>query len=290
MNSRFILGAFLWTTCTVDLSAAELAIQRHLSYGESKENSSATSLDVYSVATAKNRPVMIYIHGGGWQKGDKANVALKPRAFTDHGFVFVSINYRLVPAVNYKEQAGDVARAIQYVHKNAAKWGGDAKSLFLMGHSAGAHLAALVAVDEKYLKQQGLSLDAVDGVVLLDGAGYDIPRHLKTARPIAKGLYERVFGSDPKSQADASPLHHVAAGKRIAPFLIIHVADRRDSRIQSNALAEAIHKAGGSAVVTPAEGKTHGSLNQELGRPDDAPTKAVFDFLADLPSKSRAAK
>jgi acetyl esterase/lipase len=264
---------------SVGYACADATVRRNISYGGPNESQAGRALDVYFDAAGKNRPVMIFIHGGGWQRGDKANAGLKPKAFVAQGFVYVTTNYRFVPAVDYKQQVGDVARAIRYVHDHATEWRGSPEKIYLMGHSAGAHLAALVATDERRLKDEELSLDAVSGVVLLDGAGYDIPRHVQTAGPIARGLYERVFGEDPKVQADASPIHHVAGDKKIPPFLIIHVAGRRDSKVQSHSLADAIIKAGGSAKVVAAEGKTHGSLNQDLGRPGDDPTQQVFDFL-----------
>src|SRR5687768_11520137 len=82
-------------------------------------------LDVHAPAGAKNLPVVFWIHGGGWQTGDKSMVALKPKAFMDAGFVFVSINHRLLPTVDMSAITGDVARALGWVHKNIAAHGGD---------------------------------------------------------------------------------------------------------------------------------------------------------------------
>jgi acetyl esterase/lipase len=109
-------------------------------------------LDVYSPKGAKDLPVVLWIHGGGWQAGDKKDVQLKPRAFTDKGFVFVSTNYRLLPDVDMGAIVRDVARAVGWVHGHVAEHGGDPKRLFVMGHSAGAQLAALVCTDDRYLK------------------------------------------------------------------------------------------------------------------------------------------
>ncbi len=125
-----------------------------------------------------------------------------------------------------------------------------------------------------------MKLADIKGVILLDGAGYDIPRQIELARlPRLKEMYLKVFGDDPSAQREASPITHVAAGKAIPPFLILYVADRRDSRLQSNALAEKLNAAGTKAQAVPAEGKTHMTINRELGEPDDPPTQAVFEFL-----------
>src|SRR5262249_38485445 len=122
-------------------------------------------LDVYSPAHAKNLPVVFWIHGGGWQTGDKTSVQIKPQAFMDKGFVFVSTNYRLLPQVVMGTIVRDIAASIHWVSDHIAEHGGDPKRLFIMGHSAGAQLAALVCTDDRYLKAEGLSLSIIKGCV-----------------------------------------------------------------------------------------------------------------------------
>ena len=97
-------------------------------------------LDIYTPEgpAGKNLPVILWIHGGGWQAGDKSDVALKPKALTERGFVFVSTNYRLLPEVKMDELIGDVARSVGWVHRNIARYGGDPTRIFVGGHSAGA--------------------------------------------------------------------------------------------------------------------------------------------------------
>src|SRR5438270_13173515 len=134
--------------------AAEGPVHRDLSYAEPANEKQ--TLDVYAPASGMNHPIVFWIHGGGWMQGDKADVQNKPRAFVEKGFVFVSTNYRLFPKAAIKEMPSDVAKAIRWTHDNAAKYGGDSKTIFVMGHSAGAQLAALVCTDETYLKAEGL--------------------------------------------------------------------------------------------------------------------------------------
>jgi acetyl esterase/lipase len=223
---------------------------------------------------------VIWIHGGAWRFGDKGQVQGKPRAFADAGYVLVSVDYRLVPTVGYKEQVGDVARAIRWVHDHVSEYGGDPDRLFLIGHSSGAHVAALVATDERYLKQHDLSLGRLSGVVLLDGAGYDLPRQIEqTSRARMKTMYTSVFGNDLAAQRDASPAMHIGPGKGIAPFLMIHAGGRADSRIQSEAFGKKLRVAGIEATIVHAEGKNHATINREFGQAGDGPTVAVFDFL-----------
>ena len=102
---------------------------------------------------------------------------------------------------------------------------------------------------------------------------------VKGISAIRSRTYHPVFGDDPAVQAKLSPITHVAKGKGIPPFLVLHVADRPDSTAQSNAFAKALKEAGVSAGTYPAEGKNHGSINADLGKADDKPTAALFDFL-----------
>src|SRR5215208_2901531 len=116
-------------------------------------------LDVYSPPNAKNLPVVFWIHGGGWQAGDKTGVQIKPKVFVEKGFVFVSTNYRLLPNVDMATIVRDVAKSIRWVHDHIAEHGGDPKRLLVMGHSAGAQLAAILCTDHRYIKAEGLSPD-----------------------------------------------------------------------------------------------------------------------------------
>ncbi|QEH33455.1 Carboxylesterase [Aquisphaera giovannonii] len=267
------------------LAAADAAdegprgVHRDIAYSDA--GGARTRLDVYSGRGGKDRACIVWIHGGAWEFGSKALVGAKPGAFNERGYLFLSVEYRLHPAVSYREQAGDIAAAVRWARDHAAEYGGDPRRIYLMGHSAGAHLAALVATDGRYLRKAGLRLKDLSGVILLDGAGYDIPRQIRSAgrSPRLRALYLDVFGDDPARQADASPIEHVAAGKGIPPFLILHVADRPDSRMQSLSLAERLRASGVPAEVIPAEGKTHMTINRELGRAGDPPTDAVFAFL-----------
>ena len=125
-------------------------------------------LDIYSPREAKNLPVVFWIHGGGWQTGDKAEVQIKPQFFESKGFVFVSTNYRLLPAVDMAVIVRDIAKSIRWVHDHIAEYGGDPNRLIIMGHSAGAQLAALICTDDRYLRTRE-SLAIIKGCVPVDG-------------------------------------------------------------------------------------------------------------------------
>jgi arylformamidase len=276
--TRTLTCLLLSLTVVPTLAAGAAKVRKDIAYSD--VGGDRTRLDVYAPGDGRDHPVVIWVHGGAWQFGDKAHVGSKPGAFNEHGYVLVSVDYRLHPAATYKEQAGDIAQAIRWVKDHAGEHGGDPGRVFLMGHSAGAHLAALVGTDGRYLEKAGLKLGDLSGVILLDGAGYDIPRQIRQAMlPRLRAMYTSVFTEDEATQKDASPVTHVARGKGIPPFLLLHVASRRDSKAQSEGLAARLREAGVEAKVVPAEGKTHATINRELGEPDDAPTGVVFEFL-----------
>jgi arylformamidase len=244
-------------------------------------------LDVYSPPEAKNLPVVFWIHGGGWQAGDKTSVQMKPKVFVDKGFVFVSTNYRLLPNVDMATIVRDVAKSIRWVHDHIAEHGGDPKRLFIMGHSAGAQLAALICTDDRYLKAEGLSLAITKGCVPVDGDTFDVPAIIETAEtrrrvhglPQAKFGHREKFGNDPAKHRDFSAITHVAKDKGIPPFLILHVAEHPDTSAQAQRLGNVLKDAGLPVTVFGAKETTHNKINADLGLPDDPATKALFEFL-----------
>ena len=267
-------------------AAATQEIKRDVRYADPGHERHV--LDIYSPQGAKNLPVVFWIHGGGWQTGDKSSVQVKPQAFMDKGFVFVSTNYRLLPDVDMETIFRDIAKSIHWVHDHIAVHGGDPQRLLVMGHSAGAQLAALVSIDDRYLKAEGLSLAIIKGCVPVDGDTYDVPAIIETAEtrrrvhglPQAKYGHREKFGNDPAKHRDFSAVTHVAAGKGIPPFLILHVADHPDTTAQAQRLGNVLRDAKVPVTVFGAKETNHNKLNNDLGLPDDPATKALWDFLA----------
>jgi arylformamidase len=247
-------------------------------------------LDVYAPDGAENLPVVFWIHGGGWQTGDKTDVQVKPRVFSERGFVFVSTNYRLLPRVEMDEIIQDVARALGWAYKNIGRYGGDPSRIFVMGHSAGAQLAALLCVDDRYLKAEGVPFDVLKGCVPVDGDTYDLPAIIMTAetRQMVHGLrlpeygHRVKFGNDPSRHLEYSAVTHVVKGKGIPPFLILHVAEHPDTTAQARRLGAVLEAAEVSVQVFGARETTHSRLNANLGLPDDPATEELFKFLDPL--------
>lgn len=248
-----------------------------LSYGEDP----LQKLDYWKPTTAGS-PLVIFVHGGGWKRGDKKNATgeEKPGHYLQQGCAFASINYRLVPAATVEQQAQDVADAIAFLITRAESLGFDPSRVVLMGHSAGAHLSALVGTDMQYLKKAKLGPQSLRGVIPLDGACYDVPRQIEEGGEFMHDTYIQAFGSVKERQFALSPTHHAATPNAPA-FLILHV-QRVDGTAQSRALGEALKKAGTTAEVHGFEGiglKGHVEINRRLGDPAYPATPVVDAWL-----------
>lgn len=240
-------------------------------------------LDVWRAKGVKGpAPLIVYVHGGGWKRGSKDNATgrFKPVHYPEQGYGFASINYRLVPAATVEQQAADVAGAVKALIGRAGTLDIDRRRIVLMGHSAGAHLVALVGTDERYLRDAGLSFRDIAGVIPIDGAAYDVAAQMKDGPPIMQATYKQAFGSDPARQKALSPTAHAAAPN--APDFLLLYVQRADGVQQARALGSAL-VAGRSRVEHgsfPGEGlKGHAEINRSLGDPDYAPTGAVDTWL-----------
>lgn len=229
-------------------------------------------------------PLVVFVHGGGWKRGDME--MMDGSAKLDHwngdlGYAVASVNYRLVPDASVEQQAADVAAAVAYLKGNAAPLGFDGSRIALTGHSAGAHLVALVGTDPQWLEGAGLSFSNLAGVLPLDGAGYNVPYQMQHQQRLLGDTYVQAFGTDPARQRALSPTSHAAAPN--APdFLILHV-QRDDARTQSNELAAALRAGGTPAVVQEFRGRGlrgHMQINRNLGEADYPATPVVDAWLA----------
>lgn len=234
-----------------------------------------------SSEVAARLPVIIYIHGGGFCLGDKVSaVAGMPEVFTRKGFVFVSIDYRLSPAAHFPAHVQDVASAIAWVRSSIAKYGGDPQRIFLLGHSAGAQLAALVTTDERYLRRHGLDLNAVSGVVLLDGGAFDVAAALHTDK--RRPINSPAFGSNPAVWRQASPVYHVKAGKYIPPFMICYLPITLQGTSQNSKLIIALRRAKVPVAARVIKNKNHREINDALSKDDDPEGEEIVRFFKGL--------
>lgn len=216
------------------------------------------------------------VHGGGWSRGDKAMrsvVQNKVARWVPRGFILISVDYRLLPQAGVQAQLEDLALAVATAQQRVAEWGGDGRRLVLIGHSAGAHLAALLSTQAALVRARGGW--SWLGTVSLDSAALDVPqvmqsRHLR--------LYDRAFGNDPAYWAQVSPLQQLRGP--IAPMLLVCSTRRSDSCPQARqfaAVAQGFH----SRTPLLPENLSHRQINQELGLESDY-TRGVERFMASL--------
>ncbi len=246
------------------------------------------SLDLYlpvRSAGCPATPLVAYVHGGGFQTGDKANqLANKIDLFTKEGWSFASLNYRLVgdPGSGttngrYPAAEQDVAAGIGYLSSHAARYGLDASRIMLLGHSAGAFLVSIVSTDGSFLQASGLGLMNVRCTAPLDTT-YDIPTQVASGGT-SEAMYRAAFGNDPAVWAQGSPTHNVAPGKGIPPFHIVTRGQR--ARVsEAQAFGAKLHAAGVAEDVQVATGLTHAQVNDAVGEPGETVvTPALMSFF-----------
>ena len=243
----------------------------------------AQRLDVYvparatAGASAPRAPVIFMVHGGGWRVGDKAMgrvVQEKVNRWVPKGFILISANYRMLPASPVSVQASDVQAALVAAQQRAGTWGGDPGRFILMGHSAGAHLVALLNARAPQAQREG----AVPwlGSVALDSAVMNVPAAMR-ARHLR--LYDDAFGSDPALWATLSPFHQWTVGA--PPLQMVCSTQRADQPCaQAKAMARHVRSQGGRAEVLP-QALSHGEINARLGLDSDY-TRAVEAFMGSL--------
>lgn len=231
-------------------------------------------MDVYLPAQPDHAPVLVMVHGGAWMVGSKASpnvVDNKIAHWLPRGFILVSIDYRLWPEADPMEQASDVAAALAAVQSRARAWGGDPDRSILMGHSAGAHLVALLGAAPALAREAGAA--PWRATIALDSAALNLPVLMRLPH---LPFYDKVFGSDPAYWASVSPMQRLTPDA--PPILLVCSSQRRLSCLQSRNFADHARNSGVSATLLEQD-LTHAQVNAELGLPG-AYTDAVDDFIA----------
>ncbi len=261
---------------------AQLAMAKPItvSYMKAGANNSR-ELDIYPALNCNRKcPVLFYIHGGGWHRGDKKNVGEKASYFTKKGFVFVSTNYRLADGssnIKHPLQIQDIAAALAWVFDNIQRFNGDNQKIFVMGHSAGAHLAALISTNQKYLSQQGLRMsEVIKGTILLDANLYDLTSTTKGKR---EELIENAFNThDSVSMVDASPFLQIEKSESLPKFLVVF-AKRCPSAEASFLMYKKLLSNGNQALLVGDLDKSHSDINQLIGTTNNRLTAIIENFL-----------
>lgn len=248
--------------------------KRSLVYGPEQRQ----YLELFTKERAGRAPLVVYLHGGGWSAGSPraGSGGAQAEFFTSRGFAYATVGYRYVPVVAVEEQLADVARAIAYLKNQPAV---DARRIILVGHSSGAHMAALLGTDPSHFKAARLDFQAIRGVVLLDPAVLDVAPIMAAGGPTVDRYFRPAFGADPARWSILSPLKQAEVPN--APgWLILHDSNNLLAGAQGGDLAASLAAAGARAAVLPVAGTTHVRLNDEIGRAGDPASEAIAAFLA----------
>ncbi len=248
------------------------------------------SLDIYYNSSIDvKKPVIVYVHGGGWCKGDKSNqIENKVNLFRSLGHIFVSVNYRLSPfpfdisnnnRIKYPDHNVDIADALLWINDNISQYGGNKHKIVLLGHSAGAHLVALTGTNKRFLESKGLGLESIKGVAVIDTESFDIKEQIANGNN--RKMYINVFGADSIQNIDASPIYNVVNNVSYPKFFIakrgnserIKCANDFISILETNEVS--VYQVNGSIY-------DHQGINNAIGEPNEVLiTNALKSFLVE---------
>jgi len=249
--------------------SSEVQATKNIVYREgAEEDSGKHKLDVYGRKGETNAPVLFFIHGGSWRSGDRSSYGVLGNRYSKAGFVTVVPSYRLAPKHPHPAQIEDVAAAFAWTVRHVSEYGGDTNRIYVAGHSAGGHLVSLLSLDEHYLASYQLSPKNIRGVLALSGV-YNLT---------LGESQESVFGRDPKSRRDASPLFHIKAGA--PPFLVTFCQwDYFSLPAMARQFHNALQKAGVKSELVFIPRESHISEIVNVSREDDPTVLAALKFM-----------
>lgn len=286
MKMRFILPSILalHSACLfVNLSFAQslddsVKYQLDIAYGGEKD--SLQNLDVYWNDAAKSANVIFFVHGGGWLSGDKKTYRDIAESLAGQGMTVILVNYRLSPRVKFPAHVEDVAAAFAWAHEFVHEYNGDPQKIFLMGHSAGAHLISLIACNDQYIRKYEISPRTIAGVITISGV-FEIKTQEGGATREYLGM---VFGEDEDVWARASCKNYFSKSKNTLPeFLITWVEAENELIVNENLNIVRAFKAADLPVQSFVfEGNNHDAFVTALQDPNSAFYKKVIKFITDL--------
>lgn len=239
------------------------------------------ALDVYRPRDATAAPVVVFFYGGAWQDGKRAWYRWAGETLARHGVVAVVPDYRKYPQVRLDGFMHDAARAVAWAHAHAPAYGGDPDALFLMGHSAGAHIGALLATDAHWLDAVGLDPSRLRGFIGLAGP-YDF-------LPLREQVYIDLFGSEASEQRRSQPVDFVDGDE--PPMLLLQGGeDGTVAPRNARSLADALHAVGEPAQVRMYPGVGHAGLLLALSRPFRGRAPALDDALRFIDAHARSGR
>lgn len=197
------------------------------------------TLNIYKPKNKKftNNPVLIFVHGGNWNAGNKKNYGFIGRNFAKKGITTVIAGYTLSPKANYDDMAKEIAKAVIWTKENISKYNGDSNNIYLTGHSAGGHLIALIGTNPKYLADKSI----IKGIILNDAAGLDMKHYLEEIPPTNENGYLTTWSNDPETWKDASPIYFI---DNKTPKMMIYIGSKtyESIKVANERFLKELHK------------------------------------------------
>lgn len=258
--------------------------ERDVPYGSDPEQ----RLDLF-VPSGKGFPTVIFIHGGSLHDGDKGDADYRDvcTPFVEAGIACANVNYRLAPSAPWPAQPRDVAAAVAWIRDSIGGRGGTSQELFLLGHSSGALLAAVVGTDSSFLSSHGLKLSDLCGVIPMGSIMRD-DEWEQALEEHGREQSEKAFARDPSQEMYGSldtylelwPVHHLRRGQPPFLFLIAEAEQEQPPVLKTNRefVAEA-RTLGNEAEIQILPGRTHMSAIRRLGEPDDPAFAFILNFI-----------
>ena len=243
-----------------------------------KDNDPGHVLDIYR-PEGKNGPltVLFHIHGGGWRTGDKNMMFDTGVFYASQGFIFITPNYRLSPEYVHPAHIEDCAAALAWTFGHLKELGGDKTRVFVSGHSAGAHLAALLGTNNKYLQKYNINLHRLAGVIPVDTASFNLISN-KNEKPVKK-MIEEAFGTDKEMLKDASPFYNIAKEIKYPDFLVLNTTNRRSAAKEAEKFVKKLKNTGCNARFIPVDNHTHSEMATGMFDLSDPVGSAILRFL-----------
>jgi acetyl esterase/lipase len=273
----YLLMIFFLSSC----SFKNISKNKNIVYREKdpKTKTPELQLNIFSPGEHKElKDVFIFLHGGGWSKGKKSTYSFLGKRMARKGVVAVIVDYPLAPEADYNDMAIASAQAVKWVKENISKFGGNAERLFISGHSAGGHLAALISVREKYFDSINIK-SPFKGVVLIDAAGLDMNKYL-TDQEAAGGKqhYLGAFTNDHNTWKEASPIYYVHKG---VPPMLIYTGGKTYSNIKSSneRFVSELTKYNVTLMYKVLKGKHHIPMIFQLYNSHNSVYKEIIGFM-----------
>ena len=234
---KIILSLFM----ILSITSCATKKYKNVSYLESENsNKKQPTLNIFTPRSSKktNNQVLLFVHGGNWNSGDKKIYGFLGRNFAKKGITTVIVGYTLSPEANYNDMAIEVAKAVEWTKDNISKYKGNPNEIFLTGHSAGGHLIALVGTNPKYLKNNSI----IKGIILNDAAGLDMKNYLEEFPPTTQDNYLTTWTNNPETWKAASPIYFL--NKNLPPFMVYTGGTKtyESIRVSNDRFLKELHK------------------------------------------------